>query len=136
MDPQTDDRVVYVNADLAFVTQMIKIYVVRQLEQLYGGLYNNRNVVLASTHTHGYALLPSGAASWTPCRLTAPARKRRPGSLVPSGPGGYSGYTLMQVTSFGFVEDNFWAIVNGTVRSIQLAHNDVQYAPAPRSHPG
>jgi len=53
VDTQTGDRVVYVNADLAFVTQMIKIYVVRQLEQRYGGLYNNRNVVLASTHTHG-----------------------------------------------------------------------------------
>jgi hypothetical protein len=49
------------------------------------------------------------------------------------GPGGYSGYTLIQITSFGFVEDNFWAIVDGVVASIAQAHSRIKYMHA-QSH--
>ncbi|MBJ6760218.1 neutral/alkaline ceramidase [Myxococcaceae bacterium JPH2] len=39
-----------------------------------------------------------------------------------SGPGGYSHYTLYNLTTFGFVPQNFEAIVSGIVDSISRAH--------------
>ncbi|MCE9669103.1 neutral/alkaline ceramidase [Myxococcus stipitatus] len=39
-----------------------------------------------------------------------------------SGPGGYSHHTLYNLTTFGFVPQNFEAIVNGIVSSIARAH--------------
>ncbi|MCP3136241.1 neutral/alkaline ceramidase [Pyxidicoccus xibeiensis] len=39
-----------------------------------------------------------------------------------SGPGGYSHYTLYNLTTFGFVPQNFEAIVSGIVASIARAH--------------
>jgi neutral ceramidase len=42
-----------------------------------------------------------------------------------SGPGGYSHYTLYNLTTFGFVPQNFEAIVEGIVQSIVRAHESL-----------
>lgn len=97
VDRVTGDRVVYVNLDLAFVTQIVKDYVLKRLQEGFGSLYTARNVGLTGTHTHG-------------------------------GPGGYAEYVLFEVTSLGFVDDNFEAIVEGIYQSIVLAHQNVKPA--------
>lgn len=97
VDQLTGERVVYVNCDLAFVTQIVKDYVLKRLQTTYGSLYTASNVGLTGTHTHG-------------------------------GPGGYAEYVLFEVTSLGFVEDNFQAIVDGIFQSIRLAHETVRPA--------
>ncbi len=42
-----------------------------------------------------------------------------------SGPGAWLNYLLPQITSRGFSKQSFQAIVNGTVRSIKLAHESL-----------
>ncbi|MCP4133546.1 MAG: neutral/alkaline ceramidase [bacterium] len=45
--------VVYVVADLAYVSHAVKQGVISYLNSTYGGIYNDRNVLLSGTHTHG-----------------------------------------------------------------------------------
>ncbi|MGW0523376.1 neutral/alkaline ceramidase [Crossiella sp. NPDC003009] len=42
-----------------------------------------------------------------------------------SGPGGYSHYSLYNITTFGYHDDTFKAIVDGIVQSVKLAHQDL-----------
>jgi len=49
-DPET--RVVFVSIDCAMMGQLVKLFVLEELESLYPGVYNEANVVLSSTHTH------------------------------------------------------------------------------------
>ena len=48
------------------------------------------------------------------------------GTHTHSGPAGYFQYFLYQVTSLGFVQQTFDAIVDGIVQSIRLAHQNLQ----------
>ncbi|KCV69904.1 hypothetical protein H696_03371 [Fonticula alba] len=59
------------------------------------------------------------------------------GTHTHSGPGGYAQYVLFQMTSAGFVEDSYWAIVLGTAEAIVAAHDDLQAAEilATKGHP-
>ncbi|KAG6624045.1 Neutral ceramidase [Phytophthora cinnamomi] len=43
-----------------------------------------------------------------------------------AGPGGTAGYTLYDISIFGFVSDNFDKIVRGIVAAIDAAHNSVE----------
>ncbi|XP_014680017.1 PREDICTED: neutral ceramidase-like [Priapulus caudatus] len=90
-DHANSHRVVYVSADIAMVSQIIKIEVVKKLKTHYGDIYTEMNVCLSSIHTH-------------------------------SGPGGFLQYLLYDITSLGFVAESTDAIVNGIVKSIQIAH--------------
>ena len=45
-------RVVFVSIDCAMMGQLVKMFVLEELETLYPGVYNERNLVLSSTHTH------------------------------------------------------------------------------------
>ncbi|MCM2323760.1 MAG: neutral/alkaline ceramidase [Oligoflexia bacterium] len=45
-------RVAFVSTDLAFVTQAVKLEVVKRLATLLPGLYRDENVMLTATHTH------------------------------------------------------------------------------------
>lgn len=45
-----------------------------------------------------------------------------------SGPAGYLQFVLFDVTNLGFYKDNFWAMVNGIVRSIERAHESMRSA--------
>eukprot|EP00697_Spironema_sp_BW2_P003066 gnl/Spiro4/14098_TR7571_c0_g1_i1.p1 gnl/Spiro4/14098_TR7571_c0_g1~~gnl/Spiro4/14098_TR7571_c0_g1_i1.p1 ORF type:complete len:772 (+),score=231.04 gnl/Spiro4/14098_TR7571_c0_g1_i1:48-2363(+) len=42
-----------------------------------------------------------------------------------SGPGAYSAFVLYDITSFGWNSDSFWTVVNGIVRAVQRAHDNV-----------
>ncbi len=48
-----------------------------------------------------------------------------PDLTAPSGPGGYLQYVLFDLTTRGFQSENFDVIVDGIVRSIVRAHNNV-----------
>eukprot|EP01112_Ceratiomyxa_fruticulosa_P008704 TRINITY_DN2257_c0_g1_i1.p1 TRINITY_DN2257_c0_g1~~TRINITY_DN2257_c0_g1_i1.p1 ORF type:complete len:572 (+),score=125.15 TRINITY_DN2257_c0_g1_i1:57-1718(+) len=47
------------------------------------------------------------------------------GTHTHSGPGGFSWYALYDITTLGFNEQNFEAVVNGIVQAITRAHNSV-----------
>ncbi|MFC4058644.1 neutral/alkaline ceramidase [Planomonospora corallina] len=52
VDRATGGRVAYVNADLGMIFDAVRQAVVAKLKQRYGGLYDERNVLLSATHTH------------------------------------------------------------------------------------
>lgn len=45
-------RIAYVTADLQGVTQIVKMQVIKKLQERYGDLYNEENLMLTATHTH------------------------------------------------------------------------------------
>jgi len=96
--PETNKRVVFVSADLGAMFQSVKIEVVKKLNNLFGGTYSHDNVMLTATHTH----VAAGGASH------------------------YSLYELASADSSqllgGYSSENFNAIVDGIVKSIQRAH--------------
>jgi len=51
-DPATETRVVFVSVDSGMMGQLVKLYTIKRLESMFPGLYNERNIVLSSTHTH------------------------------------------------------------------------------------
>ena len=58
--PCSDTRVVFVSVDLQSVSQAVKQAVIRRLQEIFGDVYHDGNVLLSATHTHsgpgGYAL--------------------------------------------------------------------------------
>uniref|UniRef100_A0A8V0ZQE8 Neutral ceramidase n=1 Tax=Gallus gallus TaxID=9031 RepID=A0A8V0ZQE8_CHICK len=48
------------------------------------------------------------------------------GTHTHSGPGGYFQYTLFWITSKGLIKPNLNAIVNGIVKSIDIAHQNMK----------
>ena len=91
----SDRRVVFVSVDQGMVFQGVALEVCRQLKDIYGGIYNEGNVVLSATHTH-------------------------------AGPGGHTHYALLNLTTLGYIKQNFDVIVEGIVASIVKAHDDLQ----------
>ncbi|MFJ9624356.1 neutral/alkaline ceramidase [Streptomyces sp. NPDC101181] len=51
-DRTSGKRVVYVNADLAMIFQSVRQGVLARLQERYGSLYGEENVLLSATHTH------------------------------------------------------------------------------------
>lgn len=47
-----EKRVVFVSADLGFISQAVKLEVVARLQKVFPGVYSNDNVMLTATHTH------------------------------------------------------------------------------------
>ncbi|MCR9141683.1 MAG: neutral/alkaline ceramidase [bacterium] len=92
--PCNGKRLVFVSADVGQIFQSVKQGVVKKLQQNYGGVYSDANVMLSATHTH-------------------------------SGPGAFSHYALYNLTSLGYDEQNYNAIVDGIYRSIVKAHNNI-----------
>lgn len=52
IEDQNKKRVVYVSIDAGMIDQGITLEVARQLNEKYGGLYTEENVLLSGTHTH------------------------------------------------------------------------------------
>ncbi len=52
VDRASGKRVVYVNADLAMIFQSVRQGVLARLQERYGSLYGEENVLLSATHTH------------------------------------------------------------------------------------
>ncbi|KAL7990459.1 hypothetical protein Chor_013889 [Crotalus horridus] len=87
-------RVIYVIAEIAVMSQRIRLEVMKQLKDKYGDLYNHNNVIMSATHTH-------------------------------SGPAGYFQNTLLILTSGGLIKPTLNAIVNGILKSIDMAHQNM-----------
>lgn len=45
-------KVVFINADICMGSQIMKIEVIRKLQQLYGDMYSDSNVLISGIHTH------------------------------------------------------------------------------------
>ncbi|CAF4158777.1 unnamed protein product, partial [Rotaria magnacalcarata] len=91
-----ENRVVYVSADNGMAFQIIKTEVVDRLNKTLGSNLYNDKNVLIS------------------------------GTHTHSTPGGTGGTALVDITTFGFVKENWEACVNGIVQSIMLAHKNLQ----------
>lgn len=52
VDPDTNNRIVFVNVDAGALFQSVNLGVIEKLEAKYGDLYSADNVVLSATHTH------------------------------------------------------------------------------------
>lgn len=90
------NRVVYVSTDNGMGFQIIKTEVVDRLNKTFGSNLYNDKNVLMSG-THSH-----------------------------STPGGTGGTALVDITTFGFVKENWEACVNGVVQSIVRAHKNLQ----------
>lgn len=98
-DPASSRRVVFVSTDLGALMQSVKLEVVRELQKKYGTLYTHANVMLTATHTH----VAVGMQSHYPLYIIASADK----------------------SGFGYDDQSYWAVVNGIVKSIERAHNNL-----------
>ena len=93
-------RVVFVSVDLGAMFQSIKLAVNARLASQYGGLYTDENVLLSATHTH-------------------------------VGNSGHSHDRLYQIAGndgagYGYDKYNFTAVVDGIVKAINRAHNNLE----------
>lgn len=94
-DTMSDQRVVFVSADLGQIFQGVSQEVLTKLQETFGDLYTEDNVILSATHTH-------------------------------SGPGGYSHYALYNISSYGYIKENYDVIVDGIYNSIVKAHDNLE----------
>lgn len=95
-EPNSDTRLVYVGTDLGMCFQSIKTSVVNTLAEKGYGDLYNEKNVMINA-THSH-----------------------------NGPGGYSHHGLYNVSTFGFIEENFNTIVNGITDSIIKAHSNLE----------
>jgi neutral ceramidase len=91
-----ENRIVYVSVDNAMGFQIVKTEVVDRLNQTFGPNLYTDKNILMS------------------------------GTHTHSTPGGTGGTALVDITTFGFVEENWEACVNGVVQSIIRAHQNLQ----------
>ena len=91
-----ENRVVYVSVDNGMAFQIVKTEVVDRLNKTFGSMLYTDKNVLIS------------------------------GTHTHSTPGGTGGTALVDITTFGFVKENWEACVNGIVQSIIRAHNKLQ----------
>eukprot|EP00698_Gefionella_okellyi_P004791 TRINITY_DN14435_c0_g1_i1.p1 TRINITY_DN14435_c0_g1~~TRINITY_DN14435_c0_g1_i1.p1 ORF type:complete len:704 (-),score=137.13 TRINITY_DN14435_c0_g1_i1:1064-3175(-) len=87
-------RVVFVNVDACMVMEGIKLTVVQRLQDKYGPDLYTNDNVMLS------------------------------GIHTHAGPGGFSWYSLYDITTFGFSKGNFDTIANGIVSAIERAHDN------------
>lgn len=99
--PQSNNRIVFVSADLGSIFQSVKIEVIKRLAAIHGSTYTDDNVMLSATHTHVAA---GGSSHYSLFEIASASE-----AMVL---GGYS-------------SENFEAIVNGIVQAIQWAHNNL-----------
>lgn len=89
-------RVAFVSSDVCFTTQAVKQTVVERLQKIFGPSYFTEENVMLSA-THTHA-----------------------------GPGGYSWHPMYDISTYGFHDQNFEAIVGGIVKAIEQANANAQ----------
>ncbi|KAM4704346.1 putative neutral ceramidase C [Rhinophrynus dorsalis] len=95
-EPDNLKRVVYVSADIGMVSQRVRLEVMQKLQVKYGGDLYRQDNVILS------------------------------GTHTHSGPAGYFQYTTFILSSKGFIRPATDAIVNGIVKSIDKAHQNMK----------
>ncbi|MDD7465453.1 MAG: neutral/alkaline non-lysosomal ceramidase N-terminal domain-containing protein [Actinomycetaceae bacterium] len=99
-DQATGERVVYVSIDNGAIFSSERLRVLNKLKEIYGDLYTSANVMISATHTH-------------------------------VGPSGMSTDKLYQIAGedghlYGFNQTNLDTTVDGIVKSIERAHNNLE----------
>lgn len=98
LEDSVDHRVAIVTVDLCFVSQGVKLEVVKRVQKRLGqNSFDESNILIQATHTH-------------------------------AGPGGFSFHTLYNLSSFGFSKANFEVIVQGITESIVRAYHNREKA--------
>ena len=98
IDPNSHERMAFVNVDTWAATEMIIQGVEEKLQAWFQGRYYSRNnLIIAGSHTH-------------------------------QGPAGASAYMLFQFSSMGRVQQSLDALVDGISEAIWLAHHNVKEA--------
>lgn len=98
VDVASGKRVVYVSIDLGMGFQMMKQEVIERLKAKFG----------PDMYTHANVLIS--------------------GTHTHAAPGGLGGTVLVDITTLGFIPENFEAGAEGIFQSIVMAHNNVQPA--------
>jgi neutral ceramidase len=93
---KTENRVVYVSVDNGMAFQIVKSEVADRLNKSFGSNLYNDKNVIIS------------------------------GTHTHSTPGGTGGTALVDITTLGFVKQNWEACVDGIIQSIKRAHNNLQ----------
>lgn len=97
-NPESGKKVVFVNAEMCFMTISVKRGVIKRLQRKYAELgYDYPNVFLTAQHTH-------------------------------SGPAGYSHYGLYNISTPGFVPEVYKVFVDGIVDAIVEADKNLKPA--------
>jgi len=97
-NPATQKKIVFVNAEVCFISMAVKKAVVSKLTSDYPHFgYAEANVILTAQHTH-------------------------------SAPGGYSHFAFYNLSIPGLVPEVFNKMVNGIVEAIHKAENNIQTA--------
>ncbi|WP_277453898.1 neutral/alkaline ceramidase [Janibacter sp. DB-40] len=99
-DPGTDERIVYVSADMGAMFQSVRVEVVKELRERFGDTYTGDNVMLTATHTH---VGNSGQAHATLYQIAG-----------------------ADASGAGYSTQNFRAAVDGIVASIVRAHDNLE----------
>jgi neutral ceramidase len=86
--------------------------IVEELSAMYPGLYTNENIAFVGTHQ-----VSSSIKIYRPYILR---------DMKHSGVGGYLENLLVQLTSLGYVNQTATAIIKGTVRAVQRAHDSLK----------
>jgi neutral ceramidase len=149
-------RIVYVSADICMVFQEVRLlrflwplpifcesrsrvmqvrtHVLQKLQATFGTqLYTEDNVMLHGTHTHagpaGFAYyILYGPLSLSLSLFLSFKRKFTLHYFLLSLSFSLSLTVRADLTSFGFIEDNFNVIVNGIYNAIVMAHNNMRPA--------
>lgn len=97
-NPETGKKIVFVNAEVAFIGVSLKLGVLKKLKRSYSHLgFTEENVIITAQHTH-------------------------------SGPGGYNQHGFYNFTIPGFVPEVYLTFVNGMLDAIVQADANKQEA--------
>lgn len=99
-DPASGERIAFVSADMGAMFQSVRVEVIKQLRERFGGTYTGDNVMLTATHTH---VGNSGQAHATLYQIAG-----------------------ADASGMGYSGQNFRAAVDGIVASIAKAHANLE----------
>lgn len=119
-DPTKTNRVVFVSTDSCMIFASVKQEVINRLKLLFPNTYDYDNVILSGEHTHSG---PAGFSHYLLYDLSS-----RGQSLFSSHI--YCLFTVLfivvrSLTVVGFQPENYEVIVNGIVKAIAMAHNNM-----------
>mmetsp|Transcript_83783 Transcript_83783/g.236710 ORF Transcript_83783/g.236710 Transcript_83783/m.236710 type:complete len:758 (+) Transcript_83783:84-2357(+) len=95
-DPETEKRIAFVSADTGMGSDLVNMRVVEKLTEKLGSAYYTIDNLCIS------------------------------GTHTHSTPAGFLQYVLFQVTSWGFVQESFDALVDGIVEAVAAAHTNLK----------
>ncbi|KVH94972.1 Neutral/alkaline nonlysosomal ceramidase [Cynara cardunculus var. scolymus] len=118
-EPQ-GNSVVFVNLDVCMASQLVTIKVIERLKARLILLMNFNLAVLSALHSMSVANHLKYGDLYTEDNVAIS------GIHTHAGPGGYLQYVVYIITSLGFVQQSFNALVDGIEKSITQAHENLR----------